>query len=356
MKFSRVEKNNLIQSFKIGVIGIIVSLIINSMFKQHEVIIETTILGFIIGFLFGLFEYFISQPKLKKYRFPVVLLINFMIYAFIILISVGILAVIKMSIVNQCSLLEAIGEQNVADYFVKSDLHIFLIILIVISFFLNLFFRVTQLLGPGAMGDLVVGRYHNPTPEDKIILFLDIDDSTPLAEKLGTIEYSSLLKDFFSDITEPILKTEGKIFQYVGDEVVIVWDKKTGFKENNALKYYFYFRDCINRNKEKYIKKYGVVPTFKAGYHFGETIITEVGDLKKEIVYHGDIINTSSRIRSACKLFNRRVLISKSFLDNMNEKDEFTLENLGLQKLRGKKEEVNLFAVELKPNILSSLC
>lgn len=356
MKFSRVKKNKIIQSFKVGGLGIIISIILNLIFNQHEVLLETTILGFVIGTLFGLFEYFISQPKLKRYKFPFVLLINSTVYAWIILVSVGILAAIKMSVVHECTIIEAIGNRNILEYLVESKMHLLLIFLIALSFFVNIFFRVSKLLGPGVLWNLMVGRYHKPTPEERIFLFLDINSSTSIAEKMGTKKYSELLQDFFSHLSEPLLKTNGRIFQYVGDEVVIVWKSKEGFTNNNALKFFFYFEECIQKNKQMYLNKYGLVPSFKAGFHFGETIITEVGDLKKEIVYHGDLVNTTSRIRSACKPNNRKVLVSEEFLLNMFHINEFLLEDIGQVKLNGKKEKLNLYSVEPKPNYLSQLC
>jgi adenylate cyclase len=49
-----------------------------------------------------------------------------------------------------------------------------------------------------------------------------------IAEQLGDEKYHTLLKDFFADITIPIVENGGNIYQYVGDEVVIAWDIEEG--------------------------------------------------------------------------------------------------------------------------------
>ncbi len=90
----------------------------------------------------------------------------------------------------------------------------------------------------------------------------------------------------------------------------------------------------IELNKEKYISKYGIVPTFKAGIHFGEIIITEVGKSKHEIAYHGDTINTASRICSLCSEYNKKLLVSQELIDIIpNIENEFILVPMGSLKL-----------------------
>lgn len=146
-------------------------------------------------------------------------------------------------------------------------------------------------------------------------------------------------------MTEPLLLTKGRVFQYCGDEMVVVWNEDTGSKNNNVLKFVFYAEEVIRKEKEKYISRFGILPEFKAGLHYGETIVNEVGDLKREIVYHGDLINTASRIRSACKAMNKKILISESMNEKLTNDGSYEAEDLGLIKLRGKKELTRLFAI-----------
>ena len=101
-------------------------------------------------------------------------------------------------------------------------------------------------------------------------------------------------KDFFFNLDESIVETNGSIFQFVGDEVVILWKTKEGVENNNCLRFFFLAEDNIKRYKEKFSDKYGVYPEFKAGLHFGNVIVTEVGGTKQEIAYHGDTVNTAA--------------------------------------------------------------
>jgi len=68
---------------------------------------------------------------------------------------------------------------------------------------------------------------------------LILKSSTTIAEKLGNIQYSKFLKDFFYDLTEAILLSKGEVYQYVGDEIVVTWPFSTGIKYSRCI-YCFY--------------------------------------------------------------------------------------------------------------------
>ena len=92
-----------------------------------------------------------------------------------------------------------------------------------LAFMSMLLLEIIDKYGPGGFTNMIRGRYNNPRIEHRIFIFLDINDSTTIAEKLGHERYFELLKDFFADITEPILINGGEIYQYVGDEIVLSW-------------------------------------------------------------------------------------------------------------------------------------
>jgi hypothetical protein len=116
-------------------------------------------------------------------------------------------------------------------------------------------------------------------------MLLYINSSTTIAEQLGDKTYHSLLKDFFSDITLPVLENKGNICQYVGDEVIIAWNYEDGKENMHCLKCFFDLKLHILKRKEKYLDRYGLVPSFKAGIHCGTVIAGEVGIIKRDITY-----------------------------------------------------------------------
>jgi adenylate cyclase len=59
------------------------------------------------------------------------------------------------------------------------------------------------------------------------------------------------------------------------------------------------------------------VPEFKAGVNAGVVTVAEIGDLKREIAYHGDVVNTAARLRSACNEFDKQLLASEYVIKNL---------------------------------------
>ena len=208
----------------------------------------------------------------------------------------------------------------------------------IVNFGINFFMVIKRKMGKGVLLNLFLGKYHIPTSENKIVMFLDLSSSTTIAEKLDPFKYSELLKDFFFDIDEAINKSKGAIFQFVGDEVVIIWGTGTGCESNNCLRFFFDAQKKIEDEKNKYMEKYGLVPEFKADMHYGSVIVTEVGGNKQEIAYHGDTINTAARIRSSCNSVGKKLLISSEVISLLKDLDpEYLIELQGFNHSREKK-------------------
>ena len=82
--------------------------------------------------------------------------------------------------------------------------------------------------------------------------------------------------------------------------------------------------------------------------HIGECTVSELGDLKREIAYSGDTLNTAARIESMCNPLQSDFLISEILKNSLVEKSEFSFDEKGCVGLKGKSVKVNLFNVELK--------
>ena len=70
---------------------------------------------------------------------------------------------------------------------------------------------------------------------------------------------------------------------------------------------FFQAKKNIEDKRDHYLASYGNVPKFKGGAHVGSVVVTEVGKLKKELVYHGDVVNTTSRIIGKCNAATARI-------------------------------------------------
>ncbi len=210
-----------------------------------------------------------------------------------------------------------------------------------------LMLNVNEKYGPGVFLKLLLGRYHRPSEEERIFMFVDIRSATTIAEQLGHIRFFNLLNDFFTDITEPITYTQGEIYQYVGDQVVISWSMKKGLKNANCIQCFYNMKEEIHKFAWRYRQKYGLAPEFKAGLHCGPVTIGEIGLIKKDIVYSGDVLNTASRIESVCNKFRVNILLSRVLLDKLQLPPHFyEPKRVGVIELKGKMQKVELYTFE----------
>jgi len=205
--------------------------------------------------------------------------------------------------------------------------------------------EINEKYSPGVFVDIVLGKYIQPKDEKRVIMFIDLKDSTTIAEKLGHKEYFKFIRDFIYYISIGLMEYGGRIYQYVGDEVVVSWPDK----KRNALKCVYALieaRKSLHKHLNKFVRNYGIVPEFKAGIHTGEVTIGEIGIIKKDLVMSGDTMNTTARIRTACNELNQKYIVSKDFLDRIQLK-HWQVESLGPIELKGKNTSVELFALKI---------
>jgi adenylate cyclase len=259
-------------------------------------------------------------------------------------LSVSLFAVVAWHKIGQGrSLADAasVWSQIVTNRFFLLTLPIALLFVVPIRFF----FALSQKLGPGVLGKWIRGYYHEPREEERIFLFLDMKDSTTLAERLGHLEFSALVRDFFQDLTLPVLQTRCEVSHYIGDEAVLTWTMERGLERANCVRFFGEFEKALERRSGYYRQRYGLLPEFKAGAHFGPVMATEVGEIKSEIVYHGDVLNTAARIQGLCGPTGERFLLSEDLAARIALPEDWGAAPLGAFDLKGKEAEVGIVAV-----------
>ncbi|MEQ8926905.1 MAG: adenylate/guanylate cyclase domain-containing protein [Fulvivirga sp.] len=205
-----------------------------------------------------------------------------------------------------------------------------------------IFLQVNDKYGPGVFKKFLLGKYFHPTREERIFMFLDLRSSTAIAEKLGEEKYFNFIREVFKIVTPAILKNEGEIYQYVGDEIVISWPMNEGLKNASCVRTYSDVESSIKENIDFFISTYGVEPEFKAGVHGGYVMAGELGIVKREIAYSGDVLNTAARIQAMCNELKVNLLVSGEIVKALKQ-DNF--QSKGFINLRGKSERMELFTI-----------
>jgi class 3 adenylate cyclase len=210
------------------------------------------------------------------------------------------------------------------------------------------FYTEVRSIGHEVLNNFFTGKYHRPIEEERIYMFLDMRSSTKIAENLGHVMYFKMLREYFSDLSEAVIKYSGEIYQYAGDEMNVTWDLKKGLQNNNCIQCFFAMKKIINSQAAKYREKFDVLPQFKAGLHCGKVTTGEIGVIKKEIIFTGDVLNTTARIQGLCNQFNVDILASGELVKKLERDTSFSIKGLGENELRGRDEKIGLFTFALQ--------
>lgn len=214
-----------------------------------------------------------------------------------------------------------------------------------VNFVLAILRQINLFLGDGNLWRLLRGDFYTPRVENRVFMFVDLKSSTRIAEELGHIRYSQFIQDCFFDL-QVVQEHEAEVYQYVGDEAVLSWKSNSKMDYNICLNAFWAFQDQLKKRETDYLTKYGLIPIFKASINEGEVTVAEVGEIKREIAYHGDTINITARIQERCNHYDRILLVSECYYDKIRNKKEYTAELLGEEELRGKHELTKIYAIE----------
>jgi adenylate cyclase len=219
------------------------------------------------------------------------------------------------------------------------------IYLMLFSSILNLIKVVHFHIGPGTVFKFISGKYRVPQEEDRIFLFIDLKSSTTIAEQLGHARYSRFLNTCFNDLAEVIAVHQAEIYQFVGDEAVLTWRTGADKKNVNCIKLFYDFKKRLDRNREVYLEKFGIFPEFKAAAHTGMVSASEAQGVKRELLYHGDVLNTCARILELCSRYKKELLVSQSVASWLQQSPDYTVQHVEECILRGKEEYTSVFEV-----------
>ncbi len=330
-------------------IGLFFGLLYNFLFYPHTLIefIEAGSISILIGLFLGILEEFVFNRVFQNVSFLMVTIIRSVLYSLLISIVLCLVLSIEISSVEQISYMDAVIRYLKSPLFQRDFIYSFIFIILIL-----IIFQIILLIGKANFFRLTLGLYHQPREVARIFMFVDLKGSTSIAEKLTIKQFSSFIKDYFYDISDAIIMFGGEIYQYVGDEIVVIWPIRR--KNLNCIRSFFKMTEIIERKKNSYQSKYGLVPEFKAGIHAGTVIVTTVGKQKKEIVYQGDVLNTTSRIEGKCNELKQNLLISGVILNYLELENEFILEKKDEIELRGKSQKLSLYGVKLSASKLTA--
>ena len=302
--------------------------------------------GLIMGLFTGILEINYFSKWFIKNCFAKKILFKSLIYLVIVIVFLVIITFINTLYTYNVHSIKSLASPAWAfftDYAVIGII-VYIAAIIVIT---QLYAEFSQSIGVSTLSNFFLGKYHHPVEEERIFMFLDMKSSTTIAEKLGHVTYFQMLREYFSDLSIAVIDYTGTIYQYAGDEMIITWKVKDGLKNNNCVECFFAMKRALENQAEKYNNQFGLLPGFKAGVHCGRVTAGEIGSLKKEIIFTGDVLNTAARIQGLCNNYHADLLVSDELAQILQLSANYAIKSVGDTHLKGRSKPMKLFAISI---------
>jgi len=299
------------------------------------------ILGGLIGVFYAIIEQFFQTYISKRVTLGLSVLLKTLVYLVVLILTITLVSFLAEKRMD-------VDLNNDLGWWRTDKTFWMLVLYFVLASLVFSFIKIAnEKFGKGVFLKMLLGRYRKPKEEKHVFMFLDLKASTTIAEKLGHINYSAFIQDCFFDLNSIVERYSANIYQYVGDEAVLNWSYNKAIQDTRCIDLFFAFKKRLLKRQDYYLRKYQWFPEFKAGLHGGLLTVTEIGTVKKELAFHGDVINTTARIQNECNAYGVEFLISEVLLKNIVGAYRFTSKSIGNIGLKGKEEQLSLYAIRL---------
>ncbi len=211
---------------------------------------------------------------------------------------------------------------------------------------------VTQLFGryvaPNVVQELITNRdllQLSGRKQRLTIFFSDIRGFTSMSEKMQPEQVSTLLNEYFSNMTRIVFKHSGTLDKFIGDSVMAFFGNPVYFENHaeRAVLMALEMKEEMERLKSKW-KSQGKEHSFEIGMgiNTGEVIVGNLGSTDFfDYTVIGDEVNLACRIESVAK--GAQILISTATYEEV--KDKFEVARLEPVQLKGKSQPVQIYEV-----------
>ena len=304
-------------------------------------------LSIFVGLSHGIYDVVVLQDEMDHRSVPTALLIRSLYFIANISINYALCILLWDMNTNSGQFITDHGLAKVAKEFSSPECITTIALLFFLAHFFTFSNSVHKKFGTRVFINTLLGKYQDPVEEDLIFMFIDLRHSTEFAEELGHVKYSSFMKDYYRLLSNCCAENRGDIYQIAGDGAFLTWKTSSCRRHARPINCFYDFAVCLERTKPRFMKKYGVAPSFKAGAHCGKVISTEVGNFGSEMAYHGDVLNTTSRIQSLCTKLGKDFLISEDLYIKLPLPlpHGYYCHKEGFFELRGKKKEILIFSL-----------
>jgi adenylate cyclase len=164
--------------------------------------------------------------------------------------------------------------------------------------------RIAQQLASSRSVEEIISKGER---RDITLLFVDIRGFTALSEGMPAEDVQAVIHEYLDDMSTLILKWDGTIDKYVGDEIVALWNAPVAQPEHPLLAVRCAY-DLVNHAPilEARLAAKGLPPiSWGIGVNTGPAVVGNMGSRDRlQYTALGDTVNTASRFCGAAPAFN----------------------------------------------------
>lgn len=309
-------------------------------------------LSLFTGLSHGIYDVVILQDEMDSRPVAAALLIRSWFFLASICANM-VLCILIWDIDNREGLINEAAMQHVVEVFKTHENQLLVFYLFLLGHLITFIRSVHKKFGSRVFVNTLLGKYQDPKEEDLVFMFIDLKHSTTICEELGNIKYSNFIRDYYKLLSNCCEENQGEIYQIAGDGAFITWKTSACKHKARPLSCFYDFKECLQNTRHRFLRNYGIAPDFKAAAHCGKVIATEVGNFGSEMAYHGDVLNTTSRIQALCSKLGQDFLISEDLFAQLPLPlpHKFICTKAGLFELRGKRNGTLIFSLQMPEQI-----
>lgn len=304
-------------------------------------------IGLLIGLNVAFLEFIVFEGSMRRLNFTLLFLLRIFAYLFSTTIIILFILILFRMFRFDLNFHAVLQSQEFRNYLQTRDYISANLYALALNIIVNFTLQMNRKMGQGVLAGFILGQYYKPHQTEMFIMFIKVRNAKKIVDILGRLDYHRYLNEVIFDLTDIAINRKANIHEYVEEDIVLVWNLTKGRENANCIRIYFEMKDKISTRKEYYFEKYRIIPKLKASLHFGKVIQGEIGDIKSDIKYHGDTMNTVSRILGVAN-DEDDFLASEEAIAKLELPVIYDSTEKGPVKLKGKARQVNLYSLKEK--------
>ena len=196
------------------------------------------------------------------------------------------------------------------------------------------------------MGDVKLGGENRHVS----VIFSDIRGFSTMSEKMDPDEVVEFLNEYLTEMTEAVQEWGGYVNNFIGDAIVVIFGAPDSQKEMefNAVSAALEMRKRLALMNLRRKQRGDSAVMCGIGISTGEVVAGQVGSLERFLyTVIGDAVNVAARLETLTKEYPEyNILINDKTYNGIENKEGFDFVHLGKQKVKGRTEDVDVYAVE----------